>query len=171
MAAAFLAMNDIYGPVFGVGRAEAATPGIADARAEGLAGQFIVDLHTHFIRDDSGPGLQYFAELRERARRSGENPQLGSRLQTLDDLHLNTYLREIWLDSDTKIAALSGAPSDIAQDWLLPNALIADVRRRINAFAGSQRVLSHFIFTPGQPRWLEEIDRGIEELRRDAWKG
>src|SRR5438477_7662693 len=30
MAAAFLAMNDVFGPVFDVSRAEAATPGVAD---------------------------------------------------------------------------------------------------------------------------------------------
>ena len=88
-----------------------------------------------------------------------------------NDLHLGTYVREMWLDSDTKIAALSGAPSDIKQDWLLPNAAIAEARDGINSFAGSRRVLSHFIFTPGQPGWLDEIDRGIETLKPDAWKG
>jgi hypothetical protein len=77
----------------------------------------------------------------------------------------------MWLDSDTKIAALSGAPSDIPADWLLQNGEIANARARVNAFAGSRRLLSHFIFTPGQPGWLEAIDRGIEELKPDAWKG
>ena len=33
MAAAFIAMNDVFGPVFDVSRAEAATPGVADMRA------------------------------------------------------------------------------------------------------------------------------------------
>ena len=36
MAAAFVAMNDTYGPVFGVSRAEAATPEMADERAKAL---------------------------------------------------------------------------------------------------------------------------------------
>src|SRR5947209_18283488 len=52
MAAAFLAMNDVFGPVFDVSRAEAATPGVADMRAQALSGQFIVDAQTHFVRDD-----------------------------------------------------------------------------------------------------------------------
>src|SRR2546429_9606029 len=52
MAAAFLAMNDVFGPVFDVNRAEAATPGLADARAQALAGQLIVDAQTHFVRAD-----------------------------------------------------------------------------------------------------------------------
>src|SRR5438477_12080480 len=52
MAAAFIAMNDVFGPVFEVSRAEAATPGVADLRAQALSGQFIVDCQTHFVRDD-----------------------------------------------------------------------------------------------------------------------
>src|SRR3989441_11093915 len=52
MAAAFLAMNDVFGPVFEVARAEAQQPGVAAQRAGALAGQFIVDVQTHFVRDD-----------------------------------------------------------------------------------------------------------------------
>ncbi len=50
MATAFLAMNDTYGPIFGVSRAEAQTPEEADERAKKLSGQFIMDMHTHFLR-------------------------------------------------------------------------------------------------------------------------
>src|SRR5437773_89292 len=39
MAAAFLAMNDVFGPVFDVSRAEAQQPGVAAQRAGALAGQ------------------------------------------------------------------------------------------------------------------------------------
>ena len=46
MAAAFLAMNDVFGSLFAVDRAEAAE------RANGLAGQFILDDQVHFVRDD-----------------------------------------------------------------------------------------------------------------------
>src|SRR3712207_58417 len=53
MAAAFLAMNDTYGPLFGVSRAEAATPEMADERAKALKNQYIMDMHTHFLRDDT----------------------------------------------------------------------------------------------------------------------
>src|SRR5437763_15611427 len=44
MAAAFLAMNEIYGsPVFQVDVAEAREPELTQARAQSLAGQFVVD--------------------------------------------------------------------------------------------------------------------------------
>src|SRR5690242_10146106 len=52
MAAAFLAMNDVFGPIFEVGAAEAAEPEAAAARASGLSHQFILDDQLHFVRDD-----------------------------------------------------------------------------------------------------------------------
>src|ERR1043166_5973756 len=47
MATAFLAMNQVYGPLFEVGKAEAANLEAADERAAGLAGQFIFDDQVH----------------------------------------------------------------------------------------------------------------------------
>ena len=52
MAAAFLAMNDVYGRFFDVSTAEAAEPAAAAERAQALANQYIVDVQTHFMRDD-----------------------------------------------------------------------------------------------------------------------
>jgi uncharacterized protein len=53
MAAAFLAMQEIYGGnVFQVEEAEAREPELTLARAQSLSGQFIFDVQTHFVRDD-----------------------------------------------------------------------------------------------------------------------
>jgi hypothetical protein len=41
MAASFLVMNDAFGPLFGVNRAEAQTSELANARAAALKGQFL----------------------------------------------------------------------------------------------------------------------------------
>jgi predicted TIM-barrel fold metal-dependent hydrolase len=173
MSAAFLVMNEVYGSLFNVNRAEASTPELATERSAALSSQFIVDPHTHYIHDNprAGSPLQQFADLRNATGKSGVNPELTKHLQTLDDLRLNTYVKELFLDSDTKIAALSGAPSDIADDWFLTNEQIAATRAAVNKFAGSKRLMSHFIITPGQPGWLDAIDKGIEELQPDAFKG
>src|SRR5207245_7787336 len=48
MAAAFVALNDVFGPIFDVSPAEAAQPDAAAQRANGLAGQFILDDQVHF---------------------------------------------------------------------------------------------------------------------------
>jgi uncharacterized protein len=53
MAAAFLAMNEVYGPLYDVSRAEAQTPDMAKERAKELSKQFVMDCHTHFLRDDT----------------------------------------------------------------------------------------------------------------------
>ena len=53
MAAAFLAMKQVYGvDVFQVEEAEAREPEMMLARAQTLGGQFIFDDQTHFVRDD-----------------------------------------------------------------------------------------------------------------------
>src|SRR5262249_53264440 len=53
MAAAFVALNQVFGHLFDVSEAEAATPELAQARADALSGQMIIDGHTHFLRDDT----------------------------------------------------------------------------------------------------------------------
>ena len=69
MAAAFLAMNDTYGPLYMVSRAEAQTPEIANTRAAALKGQFIMDMHTHFLREDTR--LEGFVRSREAVGKAG----------------------------------------------------------------------------------------------------
>lgn len=169
MAAAFLAMNQVFGPLFGVSAAEAATPEMAEDRAKTLSGQFILDGHTHFLRDDTR--LDTFLRMREAVGKSGWNPALAGKPQTIADLKFDNYMREIFLDSDTKVALISSAPSEVPEDWFLTNPMTAAARARVNADAGSRRMLSHAIFTPGMPGWLEEVDRAIAEDKPDSFKG
>jgi predicted TIM-barrel fold metal-dependent hydrolase len=169
MAAAFLAMNEVYGPLYDVSRAEAQTPEMAKDRAAALARQFIMDCHTHFLRDDTR--LMGFVRAREAVGKAGWNPALAGKPQTLEELKFANYYKEIYLDSDTKVALISGAPSEIAQDWFLTNEMKAEARARVNREAGSRRMLSHAIFTPGYPGWMEQVDRAITELKPDSFKG
>src|SRR5262245_3159803 len=149
MAAAFVAMTDVYGPIFGVTPAEAASPDTANERAQGLSGQFIMDMHTHFLRDDTR--LEGFVRQREAVDKSGWNPALAGKPQTIEDLKFANYFKEVFFDSDTKVAMISGAPSDIPQDWFLTNEMKAEARAKVNKESGRKRMLAHAIFTPGQP--------------------
>ena len=54
MAAAFLAMNEVHGPLYAVSRAGAQQPDTAVARAAPLKNQFIMDVRTHFLHPDKG---------------------------------------------------------------------------------------------------------------------
>jgi uncharacterized protein len=169
MAAAFVAMNETYGPLFQASRAEAATKELAAERAEELSGQFILDGHTHWLREDTQ--IQTFVRMREAVGKAGWNPDLVGRPQTIEDLKFDNYLKEVFYDSDTKIALISSAPSDLPEDWFLTNPMTAAGRARVNQLAGSRRMLSHSIFTPGQPGWMDEIERSLAEDKPDSVKG
>ena len=169
MAAAYLAMNETYGPLYMVSRAEAQTPEMANARANALKGQFIMDMHTHFLRDDTR--LEGFVRSREAVGRAGWNPSLVNKPQTLDDLKFANYFKEIYLDSDTKVALISGSGSEDLRDWFLTNEMKAQARSNVNQRAGSQRMFSHAIFMPGMPGWLEKAEQDHETLKPDSFKG
>src|SRR5213594_163936 len=167
MAAAFLAMNDVFGQVFEVTRAEAATPGVADMRAQALSGQFIVDAQTHFVRDDfKQEGLLDLAKY----AKEHWNPALVGE-NTLARFKFDNYLKEIFVDSDTKVALLSGAPFDDPSWDLLTNDQIAMARASINKVSGSRRLLAHSVFTPKKAGWMDEVDRCIGAVKPDSWKG
>jgi predicted TIM-barrel fold metal-dependent hydrolase len=168
MAAAFLAMNDTFGPLFGVSKAEAADPDKADARAKKLSGQFIMDMHTHYLRP--GTRIMNFVNARNAVGKAGWNPGLAGKEQTIEDLMFANYIKEMFLDSDTKVACISGAPSEIPEDWFLTNKMKYDTRASVNAIAGTKRMYSHAIFTPGYDGWMEAIDRDIETLKPDSMK-
>jgi hypothetical protein len=169
MATAFLAMNDTYGPIFGVSRAEAQTPEQADERAKKLSGQFIMDMHTHFLR--TGTNIKTFINQRNAVGKAGWNKALAEKEQTIEDLMFQNYLKEIYLDSDTKVACISGAPSEVPADWFLTNEMKAQARASVNAIAGTKRMFSHAIFTPGYDGWMEQVDKAIAELKPDSMKG
>ena len=167
MAAAFIAMNEVFGRVFDVSQAEAQTPGAADQRAGALAGQFIIDDQTHFVRDDfKQDGLLGLAQY----ARQHWNPDLVGD-KTLARYKFDNYLKEIFVDSDTKVALLSGAPFDDPTWDLLSNDQIAMARAAINKIAGSRRLLAHSVFTPKKAGWMDEVDRCVATVKPDSWKG
>ena len=160
MAAGFVALNDTFGPVFDATRAEAATPAMAQERATALKDQFIMDMHTHFLRDDTR--LENFVRWREAVGKAGWNPALVGKPQTLEDLKFNNYFKEIYLDSDTKIALISSSPSEIPRDWFLTNEMMIEARDKVNKEAGARRMFAHAIFTPGWDGWLEQLEGSLK---------
>ena len=167
MSAAFVAMNTVFGPLFNASTAEAATPGMAEERARKLAGQFIFDCQTHFVRDDYGQegitGLAQFAK-------QFWNPALANE-KSIDRMKFANYVKEIYVDSDTKVALLSGSPVDDPFNLFLNNDQIIAARTSVNTIARSRRMLAHSIIQPMSDGWLDEVDRCIETLKPDSWKG
>jgi predicted TIM-barrel fold metal-dependent hydrolase len=169
MASAFLAMNEVFGPIWQVSEAEASTPSAAQERAARLANQFIFDVQTHFVRDDfQQEGLLGLADF---ASKHWNPDMLRDMGLTLDRYRFGNFVKEIFLDSETDLALLSGAPFDDPKWWLLTNDQIARARDVIRAIAGTKRLFSHAVFTPGQPGWMDMADHAIAKLAPDSWKG
>jgi len=169
MAAAFLAMKEIYGTnVFQVDAAEAREPELLLARARSLAGQFVFDVQTHFVRDDFDH--KELLELNEFAAEHW-NPKIKEETAPgLARYKFLNYVKEVYYDSDTNLALLSGAPFDDPSWWLLSNEQIVTAREMVNDFAGSRRLLAHSVITPKQPGWMEEVDKAISTYKPDSWK-
>jgi predicted TIM-barrel fold metal-dependent hydrolase len=166
MAAAFIAMNDVFGPIYSVANAEASDPGVANERAGRLSSQFIFDCQTHFVRDDYTTDISGIAQF----AKAHWNPDMEGAI-TLDRFKFANYVKEIYVDSDTDVAILSGSPVDDEVNLFLTNDQIAAARASVNAIAGSKRMLAHGIIQPKSEGWLDDVDYAIEELKVDSWKG
>ena len=82
-----------------------------------------------------------------------------TRSRRIEDLKFDNYFKEMYLDSDTKIALISSSPSEIAQDWFLTNEMMAAAReqgeRARPARGGCSRTRSS---RPGRQGWLDQLD-------------
>jgi len=173
MAAAFAAMNEVYAkntaPFFHLEKNEHLDLEVAQARADGLKNQFIMDMHTHFLRP--GTPIRAFVAQREAVGKAGWNPALVGKPQTIDDLMFPNYVKEIFLDSDTKVSCISGSYSEDEKFNFLTNDEKHDAREKVNKEAGTRRMFSHAIFTPGRDGWLAKVEEEDARLKPDAWKG
>lgn len=167
IAAGLLAMNQVYGALFQVAPSEVEEPAAAAASRRALEHQFIFDVQLHFVHDKYA--FEGLLGLREMAK--AWNPRLAGERVSFDRYKFDNFVKEVFLDSQTDVGLLSGAPSDDLDNWFLSNGQLAEARALVNAVAGSRRLLCHAVFTPGQPGWLDELERAITELKPDSWKG
>ncbi|MCI0458021.1 MAG: amidohydrolase family protein [Gemmataceae bacterium] len=170
MAAALLALNETFGRCYDVSAAEVQNQDAFQERWP--KNQFIFDVQTHHIdlsnkwyESKEGKGsLLFFLRLRQGAKVKNNE----ERLALLNRIH---YVKEVFGDSDTVMAIISGVPS---RNWnvnpLPPDQMVA-TRDYVNRLAGSQRLLSHGLLRPnlGKPE-LEEMERQVKKLRIDSWK-
>ena len=100
MAAAFVAMNAVYGRIFDVLPAEAADPEAADAVRNSLDKQFIFDVQLHFVREQYA--WQGLGGLRRYAR--SWNRDLFNDKDTLEQLKFGIS----WTRSSCRVRQKSG---------------------------------------------------------------
>jgi hypothetical protein len=168
IAAALLALNQVFGPVYDVHAEEADDQKAFEEKWP--KDQFIFDIQTHHVDvsrkwyDDTPQGqatLNFFRLLRPALK-------IETSLELLNRVH---YVKEVFGDSDTVMAVISGVPS---REWdknpLPPDQMVA-TRDYVNGLAGSQRVLSHGLLRPNLgEKELEEMERQVTKLKIDAWK-
>jgi uncharacterized protein len=165
MAAAFLALNAAFGHFFEVDPVEALEPAAADERKP--SGQFIFDVQTHHVA--APRQFPWLLGLRRLGRLW--NPQLEKDRGTMEDLYLENYIKEIFLDSDTAVAVISGIPSATEAGNILPPHKMAETRDVINRLAASQRLVAHGVVAPNKgPSELDEMRRQAEQFKIGAWK-
>ncbi len=167
LAASFFAMNKVFGEYFSIDGAEAHDLSAAAAWRARYAAQFIIDVQLHFVRDDyTWEGILSLGEYAKKWNKILAKEKISFELFKFDN-----FVKEVFFDSDTKIGLVSAAPFDHAENSLLNNDALAATRRAINSASGSRRMMCHSVFAPGQPGWLEEIDRAAADLKPDGWKG
>ncbi len=173
MALAFAAMNTVFGRFFRVDAAELFEP---SAVAERRTRVFIFDVQTHHVAmPNQAPAadqdfLKSLLGLRGRARQM--NPALRDREAKIEDLYLENYIKEVFLDSETDVVALSALPGASEETDVLTPDVIYKSRSWINQLTRSPRVITHGYFSPdlGQQN-LEYMHAQTEKLKIDAWKG
>jgi uncharacterized protein len=173
MALAFAAMNTVFGRFFRVDAAELFEP---SAVAENKARMFIFDVQTHHVATPSQAPhadrdfLKVLLDLRGTARQM--NPALKDREPRIEDIYLENYIKEVFLDSETDVVALSALPATSEETSVLTPDVVYKSRTLIDELARSPRVISHGYFSPDLgPQNLEYMHSQAERLKIDAWKG
>jgi predicted TIM-barrel fold metal-dependent hydrolase len=167
LAVTFLALNQAYGTLFSVDPAEGKDMDAGQERMKSLSGQFIFDAQLHFVQE-TYPRREILG-LREAAK--AWNPDLRTEKTAIEHIQFENFVKEVFENSQTTVGLLSSAPADDPKNWFLTNDQLAGARKMVNERLKARRLLCHAVFTPGQPGWLEEVDRAIEALKPDAWKG
>src|SRR5207302_10173534 len=106
----------------------------------------VVDIQAHH-----GAASRTFPALLE-LRKLGRlwNPLLEKDRGTMDELYLANYIKEIFLDSDTAVAVISGIPSWAEANNILPPDDMARTRDVVNTLTASQRLVAHGLVAPNK---------------------
>jgi predicted TIM-barrel fold metal-dependent hydrolase len=168
MAAALLALNQVFGDCYEVSAEEVRDPKAFEENRPKK--QFIFDVQTHHVdisrkwydtTPDGKAVKSFFTQLRPAKSTDA----------ALEQLNRAHYVKELFGDSDTVMAIISGVPS---REWdknpLPPDQMVA-TRKFVNDIAGCQRVLSHGLLRPNLgKKEMEEMERQVKTLKIDAWK-
>ena len=132
-----------------------------DAARELLAEQyFVMDVQTHHV-DLNLPNANFFCGIRFGERFQDLGKTCAEKLPLLGQAN---FVKEVFVDSETDVAVISGVPSGV----LLPPETMADTRDLVNATAGSMRALSQAMIDPKAPAGtstaLDSLPHQVQDL-------
>jgi predicted TIM-barrel fold metal-dependent hydrolase len=170
MAAAMLAYNEVFGETYDVDPIEALDP--AAYAEKWPKTEFIFDNQTHHIDVES----KWF-EMTEAGKEAAAflrrfRPNANSTADSLAQLNQAHYIKELFMDSDTMMAIISGVPTAQWNENILPPDKMVQTRNEINRSAGgTQRMLSHGLLRPNLGNAeFEEMERQHKKLKINSWK-
>jgi predicted TIM-barrel fold metal-dependent hydrolase len=187
MATAFLAANTVYGPYWEVDAAETLEPAATEEKWP-KGEYFIIDVQTHFT---DGYAIGF--------RRMEFVKNMGFNLKDDKDAYsFQNFVKEIFFDSETSMAVISGVPGkEIDKDKsgkvlegrartpgfgnVLPSWLMSQSKKKLNDIAQSQRALcqgncapNHYwdrkANKPDQQALFEQMEREVKIYGIDSWK-
>ncbi|MDD9966881.1 MAG: amidohydrolase family protein [Myxococcales bacterium] len=133
--------------------------------------EFIMDLQTHHVNEGSFGFVLSPCQINGMAGHDGDMQLRGNQCAWPDN-----YLEQIFLDSDTTVAVLSGLPSRVSASTGdltgFSNADMAASREAINMAAASQRMVNHCQVGPDSnwPVVADMMERVHNELGHVGWK-
>ena len=184
MATAFLASNMVYGPNWEVDAAETLEPAATEEKFP-KGEYFIMDVQTHFT-DGASIGSRGATFLKN----------IGVKLTNdVDSYGFGNFVKEIFFDSETSIAVISGVPGrEINKNMagkvlegrdrrggILPSWLMSQRKQELNALADGQRAFcpgncapNHYwnrkTNAPDFPALFEQMEREVKTYGIDSWK-
>ncbi|MCA9727730.1 MAG: amidohydrolase family protein, partial [Candidatus Eisenbacteria bacterium] len=169
---AFTAMNTVFGRFFDVRAQELTDPAATVARPR----FFILDAQTHHVPEGTPrvPANQAFLDYLIQVRHFGGNwnPSLRDRVISPTELQRINYIKEIFLDSETDVAVVSGLPQLTRDSYVVSPEEMVRTRSWVNELADSRRVLAQGILSPELGKQNEEaMIAQVEKLSIDSWKG
>ncbi len=184
LATCFLAQNKVYGQIWDVDEEE--TWERAAYEEKWPKGEyFIIDVQTHFT---NGQVLGF--------RNMEFVKNMGFQLKNDSEAYsYRNFVKEIYFDSETSIAVISGVPTWERQRdekgnvlegparsrGVLPSWLMAQAKKEINDLAGSQRALCQGNLAPNhywdkaankidKAATIEQMERELNLYKVDSWK-
>jgi uncharacterized protein len=186
---ALLAQNRVFGAVWDIDKDEQFNlAAVQEKLTGGKKGKyFIIDVQAHF---SNGIALNF--------RNSETAKNMGFSLRNdVEAYSYETFVKEMYLDSETAMVVISGVPGREEQraadgrvlvdaertprGAILPSWLMAKSRNQINEMAGSQRALSQGNLAPNhywnaqtnsidKAATIEQMERELEVYKIDSWK-